>query len=270
MSTQGERPSSTDRVWYHTLDLPEGTTPGWFDTRGAPDEAGLPASLAGKRCLDVGTFDGFWAFEMEKRGAREVVALDVDDPRSLDWPYDERHRGPELVESWGTGRGPGFSTAAAALGSSVRRVGCSVYDLGEEVAGRFDLVLCGALLLHLRDPVSALERMREVCDGELLLVEHLDPALDLVARRVPSARFAPDWDQWWRANSAGLVAMVERAGFDVVWTSRRFLVPFGPGVPAHQRAPRADAIAAGRRGNGLLFRAFKARPHPPRPDPGRA
>jgi hypothetical protein len=148
-------------------------------------------------------------------------------------------------------------------------VNCSVYDLDEQVAGRFDLVLCGALLLHLRDPIAALERMRQVCAGELLLVEHLDPALELLARRVPCARFGPDWDQWWRANSAGLRAMVERSGFDVVWTSRRFLVPFGPGAPDHQRAGRAHGLAAGRRGDGLLFRAFRARPRPPRPDPER-
>src|SRR5207302_7668476 len=109
------------------------------------------------RCLDVGTFDGFWAFEMERRGAGEVVALDIDDPVDLDWFYDERQRGPELVKSWGSGRGPGFIEAAALIGSTARRVGCSVYDLTESTAGRFDVVFCGALLLHLTDPVRALE-----------------------------------------------------------------------------------------------------------------
>ena len=42
--------------------------------------------LDGKRCLDVGTYDGFWAFEIEQRGAKEVVAVDVLDPRRWDWP----------------------------------------------------------------------------------------------------------------------------------------------------------------------------------------
>ena len=41
------------------------------------------------RALDVGTWDGFWAFEMERRGA-EVTALDLDDERDLDWPADRR------------------------------------------------------------------------------------------------------------------------------------------------------------------------------------
>jgi tRNA (mo5U34)-methyltransferase len=261
-----------ERIWYHTIDLPDGTTtPGWFDTRAAPGPAGLPEWLAGRRCLDVGTFDGFWAFEMERRGAAEVVALDLDDPSALDWSYDERERGPALVRAWGSERGPGFVTAAEMLGSAVRRVNCSVYDLRTDVAGRFDLVLCGALLLHLKDPVAALERMRDVCDGELLLVEQLDPWLELAAHGVPSARFAVDWDVWWRVNSAGLVAMTQRAGFDVTWVGRRFLVPPGPGAPPGQRPGRLHSLAARRpRESGLLFRALSARPRPPRPDPARS
>ena len=73
------------RDWYHTLELAPGVvTPGWFDLRDMPDKVGLPASLAAQRCLDVGTFDGFWAFAMERRGAAEVVAADVPDPAEWD------------------------------------------------------------------------------------------------------------------------------------------------------------------------------------------
>ena len=60
-------------------------TPGWHDTRPIVHEVPFP-SLIGKRCLDVGTFDGFWALEMERRGADEVVAIDVIDPQEWDWP----------------------------------------------------------------------------------------------------------------------------------------------------------------------------------------
>ena len=48
--------------WYHTLDLGEGVlTQGMFDLRPYVDRYGLP-EVSGKRVLDVGTFDGFWAF----------------------------------------------------------------------------------------------------------------------------------------------------------------------------------------------------------------
>src|SRR5215204_594601 len=73
--------------WYHTLELAPGiVTPGWFDARGVVPQLPMPASLAGRRCLDVGTYDGFWAFEMERRGAEEVVAIDVVDSRRWEWP----------------------------------------------------------------------------------------------------------------------------------------------------------------------------------------
>jgi tRNA (mo5U34)-methyltransferase len=74
--------------WYHTLELAPGVvTPGWFDTRAVVAQLPLPPSLDGKRCLDVGTFDGFWAFEMERRGG-SVTAIDVIDPLEWDWPVN--------------------------------------------------------------------------------------------------------------------------------------------------------------------------------------
>ena len=57
------RADVAEQEWYHTLELAPGVvTPGWFDTREVPQRLPIPASLAGRRCLDVGTFDGFWAF----------------------------------------------------------------------------------------------------------------------------------------------------------------------------------------------------------------
>src|SRR3982074_1411155 len=107
------------RNWYHTIDLPAGTTPpGCFDPRAAPIPAELPASLAGMRCLDVATFDGFWAFEMERRGAAEVVGVDVADGNDCDLPRLvrlETQRHPEAKPM-----GLGFRIAHEVLGSKVK------------------------------------------------------------------------------------------------------------------------------------------------------
>jgi tRNA (mo5U34)-methyltransferase len=254
---------ATERRWYHTIELPDGTvTPGYTDTRAARAQVEWPAALAGGRCLDVGTFDGFWAFEMERLGAGEVVALDVDDPQKLDWPYDWRRSGPEQIRADRRLDGSRFAQAAAALSSSAMRVCASVYELDPDVHGRFDVVCCGALLLHLRDPVRALEAIREVCAGELVVVEHLDPTLDVIAPRVACARFAPEGDQWWRANSAGMVSLLQRAGFELAWVGSRFLVPHGPGW-VNRRSPIDSIAARTLRGRGGLHRAFRARPRPP-------
>jgi hypothetical protein len=81
-----------DQPWYHTIELaPGAVTSGVVDQRPAANRV-LPATLAGLRCLDVGTFDGFWAFEMERRGAAEVVASDVASFDALDWSRPARAR----------------------------------------------------------------------------------------------------------------------------------------------------------------------------------
>jgi tRNA (mo5U34)-methyltransferase len=254
-----------ERSWYHTLEFPDGTTtPGYFDLRGIPDQLQWPAGLRGGRCLDVGTFDGFWAFELERRGAAEVVALDIDDPTQLDWRYDERDAGPRAVRLWGAERGPGFTEARDRMSSKAERLVVSVYDLDPEVHGRFDVVFLGALLLHLRDPVRALERIREVCRGDLLVLETIDPYLDLVARRRPSARLrAERGDEWWLVNGAGLVAMITLAGFHVEWVGRRILVPFGDGVTSPPRANLAGVAARRPGAKGALHLPLRARPRPP-------
>jgi SAM-dependent methyltransferase len=241
--------------WYHTIDLPDGsTTRGVFDTRAAARLMHWPAGLAGGRCLDVGTCDGFWAFEMERRGAAHVTAVDIDDPDQVDWWWESR-RDPEAGATWRARRSRRFDIARRALGSRVERVTCSIYDLVPAVHGRFDVVFVGTLLMHLRDPIRALERVREVCAGELVLVEGVDARLDMMMPRVPCARFAPAPDQWWRVNRAGLLAMLRVAGFEVLWASRRFVTPFGPGVTGHP-SRRRGPLSAGRAVVGRVLRAL--------------
>ena len=73
--------------WWHVIEIAPGlVTPGSWDLRPTAERMPWPASLEGGRCLDVGTMDGFWAFELERRGAGEVVAIDLVDPARHDSP----------------------------------------------------------------------------------------------------------------------------------------------------------------------------------------
>jgi tRNA (mo5U34)-methyltransferase len=245
--------------WYHTLELGDGiVTPGWLDTRAVADGVSLPASLAGMRCLDVGTFNGFWAFEMERRGAREVVAIDVLEPARWDWPVTSA---PETVATIARRQagGAGFELAKRALDSAVDRRDLSVYDVDEETVGRFDVIYVGSLLVHLRDPVRALERLRAVCDGTLIVVDGIDLPLTIRHPRQPVARLdgrGRPW--WWYANQAGLGRMVEVAGFDVVEGPRRLFIPRGRGWPIGRPTPR---ILLSREGRYQAVVAAKGDPH---------
>ena len=119
-----------------------------------------------------------------------------------------------------------------------------MYDLDPAEDGRFDVVMCGAILLHLRDPVLALEKIREVCDGTLVLVELIDPKLELSSPRYACAAVRPFADQWWVVNSPGMERMLSMAGWDVVERCPRFLFPHGPGGPSRPEQPWLTGIAA--------------------------
>lgn len=245
--------------WYHTLDLGQGVvTPGWFDTRGAPDAVGLPRRLDGRRCLDIGTFDGFWAFEMERRGATEVVAVDVLDPERWDWPAGTERTVVEEMATMKAG-GAGFALASEALDSRVRRLDRNVYDLDADDIGTFDFVYVGSLLLHLRDPVRALERVRAVTGGEVLVVDAIDLELSLLLPRRAVAGFdgiGRPW--WWKPNAAGLRRMVESAGFTVVDGPRRVYLQPGPGQVVGRPSARSLLSRGGRE---ALVTARRGDPH---------
>jgi len=229
-----QRRIAANHDWYHTIELAPGAiTPGRVDTRPVVGNVPMPASLAGMRCLDIGTWDGFWAFEMERRGAAEVHAVDVPDPYKWDWPARARIR-----ESYDGGKanleqikrnGNGFPIAKQALGSSVERHEMTVYEISSELLGTFDFVFVGSLLLHLRDPVGALERIRTVAGGAIVFNDCIEYVLTRLLPRTPFARLdAEDRVWWWQPNLAALHSMIEQAGFEILERGAPYFVPFGP------------------------------------------
>ncbi len=243
--------------WYHTIDLPGGVrTPGLFDTVSAAPRTLLPASLEGKRCIDVATSNGFWAFEMEKRGASEVVGIDIPDHSYVDWPaFDPM--ATKVIEK-GTTRGS-FDLAREALGSKVDYRYHSVYDLNPDDLGTFDIAFVGTVLLHLRDPVRALTAIRSITSGELIVNESISLPLTLMHPRTPTARLiGTGGSNWWVPNKAGLKRMAEAAGFTVTETTRPYVLKFGKGRPGWGRAATGAKVRGFVRNVG---RAVAGLPH---------
>ena len=207
--------------WYHTLDLGNGVvTPGMFDHRPALEHYLVPDDLTGLRCLDVGTMDGFWAFEMERRGAAEVVAIDLDDPSRLDWPHSLRE---PTVKTMDIEKGERFATAREALGSNVERVLRSVYELDTDL-GLFDFVFCGDLLVHLKDPITAMENIRKVCQGSATICNPITRFR--FGRGKALAEFdGIDYFQWWALSEEAMVRMMKAVGFSRVEQGRAFELP---------------------------------------------
>jgi len=233
--------------WYHTIELAPGvTTPGQVDLRAVAERV-LPDDLSGMRALDVGTFDGFWGFEMERRGA-EVVAIDVERLDAAEWPPLRRERLRRRAQELDLELGRGFALAAEALGSEVERVVCDVYGLtAERIGGAVDIAFAGAIMLHLRDPVRALERIHAVLrpGGELWSMEPWSPWATLAAPRRPSAAFraADSAFTWWLPNLAALAAWPRAAGFAEV--ERSAIVR----PPQHPRRKTYAVMSCRRSGN---------------------
>ena len=198
--------------WYHRIEVAPGVvTPGTHDSPAALALTPLPADMSGMRVLDIGARDGFFSFEMERRGA-EVTALDYVPPDQT-----------------------GFAVAAGLLGSKVDYRVENVYALHPERHGRFDLVLFLGVLYHLRNPLLALDRIWDVCAGTLIVESHvIDNAyLDGTGELVEIESVAPgqsgallmqfypgrtllgDPTNAWAPTGACLAAMVQEAVFDV-------------------------------------------------------
>lgn len=158
--------------WFHTMELAPGVrTPGVYEPSRTLARLGLPERMDGLRVLDVGAWDGFYSFEMERRGA-DVLATD-----SYCWGGG----------GWGTKAG--FDLARETLGSQVRDQWIDPLDLSPEaVGGTFDVVLLLGVLYHIRHPMLLLERVRSVTSGLLVL----ETEVGMLTTRRPAAEFFPD------------------------------------------------------------------------------
>jgi len=197
--------------WWHSFELPDGTMlQGVCGIEGLKERLAqfpIPQDLRGKRVLDIGAWDGWFSFEMERRGA-EVVAIDCwDNPR--------------------------FRQVHAALNSKVDYRQLDVYDLSPETVGRFDIVLFMGVLYHLKHPLLALEKVCSVTK-ELAAVESYVSADDLDPNSRPmmelfeNDEFEGQTDNWVAPNVACLLAMCRIAGFARVELTQ--VMEFGAGA----------------------------------------
>jgi tRNA (mo5U34)-methyltransferase len=228
-------------IWHHRIEVAPGVwTPGLQDTAAVLAQIGMPEDLSGMRVLDVGARDGFFTFEAERRGAREVVALDNESP----------HR-------------TGFAIAAELLGSKAAYVTENVYSLRPERYGHFDLVLFLGVIYHLRHPLLGLDRIHDVCSPEaLLLIEtHMideglvdeagewrrladfDPRLASIpiAQYYPADTLGDDSTSQWAPNRVALEAWLRGSGFDPISTWQE---AFRGGAVARRREHGTDGERA--------------------------
>ena len=186
--------------WWHSFELPDGTrVDGVCTLESLKDRIArfpIQADLRGKRVLDIGTWDGWFAFEMERRGA-DVVAID----------------------NWDN---PLFREMHSRLGSRAEYLQFDVYELTPERIGRFDIVLFMGVLYHLKHPLLALEMVCALTTDmaavdSFILRDQYRPGAKVDQRPImefyETSEFGGQTDNWVGPSLPCLMAFCRTAGF---------------------------------------------------------
>jgi SAM-dependent methyltransferase len=169
----------------------------------------LPGDFGGLRVLDLGTFDGFYAFLAEARGASRVVA--IDNEQYVKWV--EARWGIELVG------GEGFRAIHGLLGSEVEYRRLDGFEL-DRLDEEFDFAFCCGILHRVEAPRRLLEVLhRRIAPGGRALLEtygvFADPRDgDPVHRYAPGEVYPDDEYVYWGFTEGGLNLLAQEAGWD--------------------------------------------------------
>ncbi|MEZ5398105.1 MAG: class I SAM-dependent methyltransferase [Bryobacteraceae bacterium] len=141
---------------YHSFRLPDGSILEGANSLERLERRAasypIPVELRGKAVLDIGPWDGFFTFDMERRGA-SVTAIDYVDLDS-------------------------FRAIAALMNSRARYERMEVYQLDPGVHGTFDYVLFLGVLYHLKHPLLALEKVCAVTRDLCVVETHVANAVE--------------------------------------------------------------------------------------------
>ncbi len=182
--------------WYHSMELPDGRVIPGFQAiatlRNRMAQFPVPQDLRGRRALDIGAWDGWFTFELERRGA-QVTAVDSTS-------FERFRVAHDLLQS-----------------HADYRI-ADVCRLSPADLGYFDVVMFLGVLYHLKHPLLALEKVCEL-STDLVCVESFvsDDGSDLAAKPVmefyETTELCGQFDNWVGPNTACLLAMCRTAGF---------------------------------------------------------
>ncbi len=231
--------------WHHSIDLGNGiVTPGQDNSPKKMNRLAFPSSFKGKTVLDIGSWDGFFAFEAERRGAERVLATD-----SFIWQGGVDWAGKQ-----------GFDLAKKVLNSKVDEKVVDILDISPETVGMHDVVFFLGVLYHMRHPLLSLEKVASVTKEMVIL----ETAVDMLWHRRPAIAFYPtdevgsDPTNWCGPNTAAVVGMLKTVGFkrvEVVAGVRSF--PWRIAKAAYYKWKRGHQFWSGLRFDRIVVHAWK-------------
>ena len=169
-----------------------------IDTESAPDfdairMAGIPDDLTGKTVLDIGGYDGEFAEVCLKRGAAEAIVFDSGEYTDYGWAKPLVREGVQFQRG-------------------------NLMDFGWRAPKPADVVLLYNVIYHIRDPWSALERVRLLTRETLVLctsfVDGDEPSWQLFAADDRNEQTINEtYTVFWRPTIPGLLKLLRLTGF---------------------------------------------------------
>jgi SAM-dependent methyltransferase len=221
----------TRGVWYHTFDFQEVVTPGTYDYRKIIERIPWP-DMKGKSVLDVGCSDGFFSlYFAQTLSAQRVIGVDANS-------YDGKvplavtaNKMPDFEEKYALN--DDYSLLESCYRSlelensnkfifmkklldlkNVEFKEGSVYHL--ENFQKADIVFCGSLLEHLRDPLTALEQLKRATKS-ICIIDLSGPLrLPWPANTLPLLKYNSGGGSFYNISEVALMNMMKSVGFSDV------------------------------------------------------
>lgn len=213
--------------FYHTMSYPDGETiPGSWTMSGFDQYIG-GYDLRGKTVLDVGTASGYIAFNAERAGAT-VTGMDLDPAasefRCVPFAGTEYFKNPDawrksfneanivkIKNSWWYSWHK-FHSNATAIYQPIGYLSTS-----DEM---FDVVIAGAVIMHLSDPVSAVAAFAKVArESVILSMTHAEDTDEMLMRPLTAWNDPAFWHGWWGISRGLWRRIFANLGFDVEFAS---------------------------------------------------
>lgn len=207
--------------FFHVIELPSGeTTPGAWDFRETEREYHGGYEFAGKSVLELGSATGSHSFWLEKQGAI-VTPYDLSPEHGWDVLLTASQKPDEVDNEMRTAirkLNNGWWYCRDRLGSKLELTHGSIYDVPADL-GDFDVVTFGSVLLHVSDPIRAVQRAAPRARETIIIMESYAKGPE---NNLPFMWFLPKlgnerpWGAWawWRISPKLLENVLKIIGFN--------------------------------------------------------
>jgi len=235
--------SLEDCEWFHIMDIPGLSEPtkGSFDLRKGVNDVLGNVDFKDKTVLHLGPSTGFLTFAAEKKGG-DVTGIDLDINNRVKGPLDISNRDviPRVDHNWQEEvnalmmrerkQRNAFWYAHKALNSKSKLILSHVNELPANI-GMYDISLIFSVLVHIRDPFLALQKMLSHTKEKIIITElgghgrnkSLRKMVRNLFRKImsppptPSMTFLPNEKKgpfgWWKFSPEIIINMAKILGF---------------------------------------------------------